>query len=57
MGYRSGAPSWVYINRMKSQASNYQYQISVLQKRIQELESENEELRDRIKELEKNKSS
>jgi len=53
LGYSGGAPSWVYKNQMKSQASNYQHQIAILQKRIRELESENADLKKRIHELEK----
>jgi cell division protein FtsB len=52
MGNRGGAPSWVYKNQMNSQASDYQYQISLLRRRIQELESENAELKEKIRLLE-----
>jgi len=56
LGYRGGAPSWVYKNQLSRQASDYQHQISLLRKRIQELESENTELKEKIQLLEKEKA-
>ena len=52
MGYRGGAPHWVYKKDMAIQASSYENQIALLRKRIEELESENEKLREKIRELE-----
>lgn len=52
MGYRGGAPPWVYKNQMASQASSYNSQIGRLNDRIKELENENEALKKRVEELE-----
>jgi len=48
MSNYSGAPPWVYKKRMNDQAASYEIQISVLNKRIKELEEENEKLRRKI---------
>jgi len=55
MGYRGGAPSWVYKNQMSSQAASYQQEISKLNERIKSLEEENKQLKKRIKQLEEKK--
>ncbi len=52
MGY-GGAPSWVYRNKLTSQAASYDSQIRQLEARIAQLETENSELRHQIKLLEK----
>ena len=53
MGYnRGGAPSWVYKNQMSSQAVSYQQQISILRRKIEELETENAQLKEHIQLLE-----
>ena len=52
MGYRGGAPSWVYKNQMSIQAASYEAQIERLNRRIKELEKENEELRRKLQALE-----
>ena len=49
MGYRGGAPPWVYKQREASLSSSYESQIARLQQRIRELEEENSGL---IKQLE-----
>src|SRR3989475_12859135 len=45
MGYRSGAPPWVYKQREASLSSSYESQIARLQLRIKELEEENSSLK------------
>jgi len=48
MGYRSGAPPWVYKQREASLSSSYESQIARLQLRIKELEEENSMLKKRL---------
>ena len=45
MGYRSGAPPWVYKQREASLSSSYESQIAPLQQRIKELDEENSSLK------------
>jgi cell division protein FtsB len=52
MGYRGGAPSWVYRNQLSSQAYNYEHRISMLERRIKDLEAENAALKEKIRVLE-----
>ncbi len=52
MGYRGGAPSWVYKNEMAIRESSYQSQQSNLQSEITQLKKENEELQAKVKQLE-----
>jgi len=52
MGYRGGAPSWVYKNQIASQSASYQHQISILNRKIDELQKENDELKKKVKDLE-----
>ena len=52
MGYRGGAPSWVYKNQIASQSALYQHQISSLNQKIKQLQEENDELKKKIEELE-----
>lgn len=53
MGYRGGAPPWVYKNQMSSQAASYEQTIRRLQNRVKELEEENAELKKELDELRK----
>ncbi|MCW3990931.1 MAG: hypothetical protein NWE88_12755 [Candidatus Bathyarchaeota archaeon] len=53
MGYRGGAPSWVYKNQLASQSASYQHQISTMNEKIKQLQDENDNLKNTIKKLEK----
>lgn len=57
MGYRSGAPSWVHKKNAALMSSPYQSSITRLNNKIEQLEIENLELRQRIKKLEDEISS
>jgi len=52
MGYRRGAPSWVYKNQLTSLSASYQQQISMLNQKIEQLQEENDELKKKVEELE-----
>lgn len=53
MSYRGGAPSWVYKNQLASQSASYEYQINRLNQKIEQLIKENESLKQKVTELEK----
>jgi len=48
MGYRGGAPPWVYKQREATLSSSYESQIARLQQRIKELEEENNRLKKQL---------
>ncbi|NOJ26516.1 MAG: hypothetical protein DA330_00690 [Nitrososphaera sp.] len=51
MGNWGGAPPWVYKQREASMASSYESQISTLNFRIKQLETENAELKLKLAEI------
>jgi predicted RNase H-like nuclease (RuvC/YqgF family) len=52
MGYRGGAPVWVYKNQIASEQASHHNDVSLLNSKIKELEEENSSLKKRIQELE-----
>ena len=52
MGYRGGAPPWVYKNQLASQGASYESELQTLRNKIAKLEKENAELRSKVAFLE-----
>ncbi len=51
MGYRGGAPPWVYKQRQQELSDSYRSEIARLEQRIKELEQENLSLRKQLEEI------
>jgi len=57
LGYRGGAPSWVYKQQMAIQQSSHDSYVRRLEEKIRKLEEEKRELLHKVDELEKENNS